>query len=629
MTPPRPRDIPTVPGVYRFRDVHGRVIYVGKATNLRSRLGSYFADPETLHSRTRSLVESAMSVDWVVVGTEVEALTLEFAWIKEFDPRFNVKFRDDKTYPYLAVTVGEEYPRVSVVREVKRKGTRYFGPYAHAWAIRDTLDQVLKVFPIRSCRDGVYRRAKQVGRPCLLGYIGKCSAPCVDRISPADYRVLVNDFCSFMAGQGESFIRDLERSMLAASKSQSYEEAGRLRDRVGALRAVMERNAVVFADGTDADVVAMVEDTLEAGVQIFHVRDGRIRGERGFILEKSEDLTSSGYLGRVLQRIYDDEIDIPREVLISLALESNSVWESWLTQKRGSAVSVRVPQRGDKRALMETAAANAQHTLTLHKLRRSSDITARSKALQELKEALGLADAPLRIECIDISTLQGQDTVASLVVFEDALPKKRDYRSFIIKTVTADDTGAVAEVVARRFKSRDDEIVEAAADDQRRLFAYPPGLLVIDGGQPQVRAAQDALMAAGVTDVPVIGLAKRLEEVWLPDDPDPVILPRTSEALYLLQRVRDEAHRTAIGLHRKRRGKRSTASALDDIAGVGPVRAKALLRHFGSVRALRAASAPELSTVAGIGPVLAATIAAALNDQTQLDTQGGDVNTDG
>ncbi|MCX6423939.1 MAG: excinuclease ABC subunit UvrC [Actinobacteria bacterium] len=629
MTPPRPRDIPTVPGVYRFRDVHGRVIYVGKATNLRSRLGSYFADPETLHSRTRSLVESAMSVDWVVVGTEVEALTLEFAWIKEFDPRFNVKFRDDKTYPYLAVTVGEEYPRVSVVREAKRKGTRYFGPYAHAWAIRDTLDQVLKVFPIRSCRDGVYRRAKQVGRPCLLGYIGKCSAPCVDRISPADYRVLVNDFCSFLAGQGESFIRDLERSMLAASKSQSYEEAGRLRDRVGALRAVMERNAVVFADGTDADVVAMVEDTLEAGVQIFHVRDGRIRGERGFILEKSEDLTSSGYLGRVLQRIYDDEIDIPREVLISLALESNSVWESWLTQKRGSAVSVRVPQRGDKRALMETAAANAQHTLTLHKLRRSSDISARSKALQELKEALGLADAPLRIECIDISTLQGQDTVASLVVFEDALPKKRDYRSFIIKTVTADDTGAVAEVVARRFKSRDDEIVDAPADEQRRLFAYPPGLLVIDGGQPQVRAAQDALMAAGVTDVPVIGLAKRLEEVWLPDDPDPVILPRSSEALYLLQRVRDEAHRTAIGLHRKRRGKRSTASALDDIAGLGPVRAKALLRHFGSVRALRAASSAELSTVAGIGPVLAATIAAALNDQTQLDTQGGVVNTDG
>lgn len=629
MTPPRPRNIPTVPGVYRFRDVHGRVIYVGKATNLRSRLGSYFADPETLHSRTRSLVESAMSVDWVVVGTEVEALTLEFAWIKEFDPRFNVKFRDDKTYPYLAVTVGEEYPRVSVVREAKRKGTRYFGPYAHAWAIRDTLDQVLKVFPIRSCRDGVYRRAKQVGRPCLLGYIGKCSAPCVDRISPADYRVLVNDFCSFMAGQGESFIKDLERSMLAASKSQSYEEAGRLRDRVGALRAVMERNAVVFADGTDADVVAMVEDTLEAGVQIFHVRDGRIRGERGFILEKSEEITSSGYLGRVLQRIYDDEIDIPREVLISVALESNSVWEAWLTQKRGSAVSVRVPQRGDKRALMETAAANAQHTLTLHKLRRSSDISARSKALQELKEALGLADAPLRIECIDISTLQGQDTVASLVVFEDALPKKRDYRSFIIKTVTADDTGAVAEVVARRFKSRDDEIVDASADEQRRLFAYPPGLLVIDGGQPQVRAAQDALMAAGVTDVPVIGLAKRLEEVWLPDDPDPVILPRTSEALYLLQRVRDEAHRTAIGLHRKRRGKRSTASALDDIAGLGPVRAKTLLRHFGSVRALRAASSAELSTVAGIGPVLAATIAAALNDQTQPDTQGGVVNTDG
>ena len=629
MTPPRPRDIPTVPGVYRFRDGHGRVIYVGKAGNLRSRLSSYFADPTTLHPRTASLVESAVSVDWVVVGNEVEALTLEFAWIKEFDPRFNVRFRDDKTYPYLAVTVGEEFPRVSVVREAKRKGTRYFGPYAHAWAIRDTVDEVLKVFPIRSCRDGVYRRAKQVGRPCLLGYIDKCSAPCVDRISIADYRTLVNHFCAFMGGQGESFIRDLERAMHAASESQSYEEAARLRDRVGALRAAMERNAVVFADNTDADVISMVEEQFEAGIQIFHVRDGRIRGERGFVLEKSEELSSSGYLERVLQRIYDDEVDVPREVLVSVPLDANGVWETLLSEKRGSAVSVRVPQRGDKRALMETAAVNAQHTLALHKLRRSSDLTSRSKALQELKEVLGLADVPLRIECIDISTLQGQDTVASLVVFEDGLPKKRDYRSFIIKTVTADDTGAVAEVVTRRFRSVDEEQTELPDDEQKRKFAYPPGLLVIDGGQPQVRAAQDALMAAGVTDVPVIGLAKRLEEVWLPDDPDPLILPRTSEALYLLQRVRDEAHRTAIGLHRKRRGKRSTASALDDIAGLGPIRAKALLRHFGSVRVLRAATVAELCIVAGIGPALAATIAAALHDQDQLSSQNKDVTADG
>ncbi len=554
-------------------------------------------------------------MDWVVVGNEVEALTLEFAWIKEYDPRFNVRFRDDKTYPYLAVTVGEEFPRVSVVREAKRKGTRYFGPYAHAWAIRDTVDEVLKVFPIRSCRDGVYRRAKQVGRPCLLGYIGKCSSPCVEKITPEDYRVLVDNFCTFMAGQGEAFIRDLDRAMQAASQSQNYEEAGRLRDRVGALRAAMERNAVVFADNTDADVISMVEEQLEAGIQIFHVRGGRIRGERGFVLEKSEELSSSGYLERVLQRIYDEEIDIPREVLVSTKLESAGVWESWLSQKRGSAVSVRVPQRGDKRALLETASINAKHTLALHKLRRSSDITSRSKALQELKEVLGLADVPLRIECIDISTLQGQDTVASLVVFEDALPKKREYRSFIIKTVTADDTGAVAEVVTRRFRPGKEEPDPAAVDEAKRRFAYPPGLLVIDGGWPQVRAAQDALMAAGITDVPVIGLAKRLEEIWLPDDRDPVILPRTSEALYLLQRVRDEAHRTAIGLHRVRRAKRATASALDEIAGLGPVRAKTLLRHFGSVRAIRAATPEELSTVGGIGPVLAATIAAALGGQ--------------
>jgi excinuclease ABC subunit C len=418
-----------------------------------------------------------------------------------------------------------------------------------------------------------------------------------------------------MAGQGEAFIRDLDRAMQAASQSQNYEEAGRLRDRVGALRAAMERNAVVFADNTDADVISMVEEQLEAGIQIFHVRGGRIRGERGFVLEKSEELSSSGYLERVLQRIYDEEIDIPREVLVSTKLESAGVWESWLSQKRGSAVSVRVPQRGDKRALLETASINAKHTLALHKLRRSSDITSRSKALQELKEVLGLADVPLRIECIDISTLQGQDTVASLVVFEDALPKKREYRSFIIKTVTADDTGAVAEVVTRRFRPGKEEPDPAAVDEAKRRFAYPPGLLVIDGGWPQVRAAQDALMAAGITDVPVIGLAKRLEEIWLPDDRDPVILPRTSEALYLLQRVRDEAHRTAIGLHRVRRAKRATASALDEIAGLGPVRAKTLLRHFGSVRAIRAATPEELSTVGGIGPVLAATIAAALGGQ--------------
>lgn len=617
--------IPTNPGVYRFRDARGQVIYVGKARNLRSRLTSYFQDPSGMHPRTASMVGTAVDVDWVVVGNEVEALTLEYAWIKEYDPRFNVRFRDDKTYPYLAVTVGDEIPRVSVVREAKRKGTRYFGPYAHAWAIRGTVDELLKVFPIRSCRDGVFRRAQGIGRPCLLGYIDKCSAPCVGRVTPQEHRSLVDDFCTFMAGQSDRFVRDLERKMQSASESQAYEEAGRLRDRIGVLRRALERNAVVFTDSTDADVVAMVEDPLEAAAQVFHVRGGRIRGERGFILEKSEDLPSSGYLERILQRIYVDgvDLDVPREVLVSCDPESGSAWSDWLSGVRGSKVDVRVPQRGDKRSLMDTALLNATQSLAQHKLKRSTDLTTRSKALQELQEALDLPDAPLRIECIDISTLQGQDTVASLVVFEDGLPKKRDYRSFIIRTVTADDTGAVAEVVQRRFARREDHEGStdsrhdvgdvAAVRAERRAFAYAPGLLVIDGGQPQVRAAQDALMAAGVTDVPVIGLAKRLEEVWLPDDPDPVILPRTSEGLYLLQRIRDEAHRSAIGLHRKRRGQRATTSALDGIPGLGPKRAKALVKHFGSAKKVAMATVDELLAVDGIGPALGATIHSSLN----------------
>ncbi len=486
--------------------------------------------------------------------------------------------------------MGEEYPRAAVVREAKRRGTRYFGPYAHAWAIRDTLDQLVRVFPIRTCRDGVFARARQVGRPCLLGYIDKCSAPCVGRIEPEDYRVLVEDFCDFMSGQAEPFIKSVERQMLEASARQEYEEAARLRDRRGALTRALERNAVVFDDSTDADVIGVAEDDLQMGVQVFHVRGGRIRGERGFVLEKGEDLTTSGYLERVLQRLYaqPDVARPAREVLLSADLDEPRPWAQWLGDLRGAKVTIRTPQRGDKRALMATAVANAENTLRQHTARRSADLTTRSQALRELQDALALPEPPLRIECIDISTLQGQDTVASLVVFEDGLPRKRDYRSFIIRTPGADDLASMNEVVTRRFQSKPpedgvDDAAEAVVARERR-FAYPPALLVVDGGAPQVRAAQDALMSVGLTDLPVIGLAKRLEEVWVPDDPDPVILPRTSEALYLLQRVRDEAHRTAIAFHRKRRGARQTRSALDGIPGLGPAKAKALLRHFGSVQ---------------------------------------------
>jgi len=619
---PAPGTIPTAPGVYRFRDDHGRVVYVGKARSLRSRLNSYFADFAALHPRTQSMLTAASSVDWVVVANEVEALALEFTWIKEHDPRFNVKYRDDKSYPYLAVTVGEEFPRAAVVREPRRKGTRYFGPYAHAWAIRETLDELAKVFGVRTCRDGVFKRAGQLGRPCLLGYIDKCAAPCVGRVDEAQYRERVDDMCRFLAGNTQSFIKSMEASMKSAADRQDYEEAARWRDRLGALTRAMERNAVVLGDGTDADVVALHDDALELGVQVFHVRSGRLIGERSFIVEKAEDLPIGGYVERVLQRLYAGregvEIDSarpPREILVSEPPADGDAMESWLQERRGGPVDIRVPKRGDKRVLMDTAKTNAGEALMRHRMKRSSDLTARSEALAEIRDYLELTDAPLRIECIDVSTLQGTDTVASLVVFEDGLPRKKDYRTFIIRTEGADDLASVREVVERRFARVDanGEADDGAPDEGRPSpFAYPPGLLVIDGGAPQVAAAQQALTESGMGDVPVIGLAKRLEEVWTPESADPVILPRTSEALYLLQRVRDEAHRTAIAFHRKRRSNRQRRSALDGIAGLGEVKAKALLKRFGSVNAIREASLDDLQKVPGIGPTLAATVHNAL-----------------
>lgn len=627
---PASGSIPTDPGVYRFRDSQGRVIYVGKARSLRSRLNSYFADFTALHPRTQSMLTTASSVDWVVVANEVEALALEFTWIKEYDPRFNVKYRDDKSYPYLAVTVGETFPRASVVREPRRKGTRYFGPFAHAWAIRETLDEISKVFGVRTCRDGVFRRAAQMDRPCLLGYIDKCSAPCVGRIQEEEYRQRVDDMCRFLGGQTKPFIKALRDSMHSAAERQEYEEAARVRDRLGALQRAMERNAVVLGDGTDADVIGVHDDALELGVQIFYVRDGRIVGERSLIVEKAEDLPLGGYVERVVQQLYAGrdrdgvEIDSARpapEILVSARPTDVQALTEWLELRRGGVVELRVPQRGDKRALMETASKNAADALARHRLRRSSDLTARSEALAQLQEYLDLAEAPLRIECIDVSTLQGSDTVASLVVFEDGLPRKSEYRTFAIRTPEADDLKSVAEVVERRFAPKEESDTASADTPERKTFSYPPGLLVIDGGAPQVAAAQQALMAVGAADVPVVGLAKRLEEVWTPDSPDPVILPRTSEALYLLQRVRDEAHRTAIAFHRKRRAARTRRSALDDIPGLGPARAKALLKRFGSVKAIRQADPSELLEVEGIGPRLAETIANALasgEGQTQV-----------
>jgi len=621
---PATGSIPDSPGVYRFRDLHGRVVYVGKAKSLRARLNSYFQDVAHLHPRTQTMVTTAASVEWTVVETEVEALQLEYSWIKEYDPRFNVRYRDDKSYPSLAVTLNEEYPRLTVMRGPKKRGVRYFGPYAHAWAIRETLDLLLRVFPARTCSAGVFKRAGQVGRPCLLGYIGKCSAPCVGRVSAEEHRRIVEDFCDFMAGQTATYLRRLEKQMQAAAAEQEYERAARLRDDVRALERAMEKNAVVFGDGTDADVVALAEDPLEAAVQVFYVRGGRVRGQRGFVVDKVEDVDTGGLVEHFLQQAYGDEGEaVPREVLVpALPPESDAV-TAWLAQRRGARVDLRVPQRGDKRALMETVARNAAQSLALHKTKRASDLTTRSIALQQVQDALGLDQAPLRIECYDVSNLQGSEVVASMVVFEDGLARKSEYRRFTIRGVEGqDDVRSIEEVITRRFRryleerARTGELEPAGAVDPEtgrpRKFAYAPNLVVVDGGPPQVAAARRALDALGIEDVALCGLAKRLEEVWLPGEEDPVIMARTSEGLYLLQRVRDEAHRFAIAFHRQRRSKSMTVSALDGISGLGETRRKALVRHFGSLKRLRAAEPAEIALVPGIGARTAAAVASAL-----------------
>jgi excinuclease ABC subunit C len=619
---PAPGTIPDAPGVYRFWDPAGRVIYVGKAKSLRSRLNSYFADPWTLHPRTHQMVTSAGSVDWVTVGTEVEALQLEYAWIKEYDPRFNVRYRDDKSYPYLAVTLDEEYPRLQVMRGAKRKGVRYFGPYSHAWAIRETLDLLLRVFPARTCSAGVFKRSGQIGRPCLLGYIGKCSAPCVGRVDAAEHRRIVDEFCDFMAGRTDTMERRLQREMRAAADALEFERAARLRDDLAALRRAMEKQAVVLGDGTDADVVAFAEDPLEAAVQVFHVRGGRVRGQRGWVVEKTEELTTGDLVHHFCTQVYGAETgdgDIPRELLVPALPPDAEALAEWLSEHRGARVQIRVPQRGDKRALMETVARNAGEALAQHKLRRAADLTSRSRALEEIAEALGLEQAPLRIECYDVSQIQGTDVVASMVVFEDGLARKSEYRRFAVRGAT-DDLSALGEVLRRRFARYLESVADQDPDrpgidpqtGRPRKFAYPPQLVVVDGGAPQVNAAAEVLAELGITDVALCGLAKRLEEVWLPAEDFPVILPRTAEGLYLLQRIRDEAHRFAITFHRQRRSKRMTVSALDSVPGLGEARRKALLARFGSVKRLAAAGVAEIATVPGIGRRTAEAIVAAL-----------------
>ncbi|MDO5048297.1 MAG: excinuclease ABC subunit UvrC [Actinomycetaceae bacterium] len=648
---PKTSEIPTEPGVYRFRDEQGRVIYVGKAKNLRNRLTSYFQDPANLHPRTQNMVFSAASVQWTVVANEVEALTLEYSWIKQYDPRFNVMYRDDKSYPYLAVSMNEEIPRMQIMRGARKKGVRYFGPYSQVWAIRDTVDQLQKVFPIRTCSAGVLRRAQLQGRPCLLGYIERCSAPCVGNISVQDHYDLADQLCQFMAGKTGPYTRELRAQMKEAAAKLDFEKAAKLRDSLAAIDKVLEQNAVVLGDGTDADVFAQVVDELEAAVQVFHVRGGRIRGVRGWVVDRPGDATEADLMQKILQQVYAEaaEVDhtvrereqavsvddvvhaptsaIPREVLVSTLPSNVRAVRQWLEQLRGAKVDLRIPQRGEKRALMETVTNNAEHALSLHKTRRAGDLTQRSQALEELAEYLDLPAAPLRVECYDVSHTMGTNQVASMVVFEDGAPRKSDYRHFTIRGEdgegATDDTAAMREVLTRRFKrllaeeagreGYDEDGIALASGPvdpntgRPRRFSYRPDLVVVDGGLPQVNAAADTLQDLGV-DIPVIGLAKRLEEIWIPEDHFPVIMPRTSPGLYLLQHLRDESHRFAISHHRKKRGKSMTRSVLDDIPGLGPARQHALLKEFKSVKKIKAATAEELTVVEGVGPALAQAI---------------------
>lgn len=665
---PAPGTIPTDPGVYKFRDENRRVVYVGKAKNLRARLSNYFQDITQLHPRTRQMVQTANSVEWTVVASEVEALQLEYTWIKRFDPRFNVMYRDDKTYPMLAVSVGEQIPRVFFYRGPRKRGVRYFGPYSHAWAVRETMELLLRVFPMRSCSAGVYRRHERLGRPCLLGYIGKCDAPCIGRVSTEEHRETVNGLVSFMRGRTNEVVKRLTAEMEQASEDLEFERAARLRDDLGAIDKLMEQQTVVLGDGTAADLIAFADDELEAAVQIFHVRDGRIRGQRGWVVEKLTGLPE--LIENFLVQFYSDAAEreqleaaedaklidrrgvdqqartsaeepsntsthtvIPRQIMVHTEPQDRDQVATVLAELRGGPVDVRVPQRGDKKALMDTVYRNATDALKQHKLKRDGDLTARSAALQDLQSALFLDTAPLRIECIDISHIQGTDVVASLVVFEDGLPRKASYRRYRIKEAAgdghSDDVASIAEVTRRRFKRHqedklhvpdeeleattfaDEDVTEESADGKK--FAYPPQLFVVDGGLPQVNAAQKVFDELGVVDVALIGLAKRLEEIWVPGDDEPIILPRGSEALYLLQHIRDEAHRFAISYHRQQRSKRMRSSALDAVPGLGPARRADLVKHFGSVKKLKQASIEEITEVKGFGPALAENIYSALH----------------
>ncbi len=592
--------IPTTPGSYQFKDADGRVIYVGKAKSLRSRLSNYFQDPRNLHNRTRQMVETAESVEWIQVANEVEALMLEYSLIQRYKPRFNVRYTDDKSYPFLCLTTIDEWPRAMVMRGRRKKGNRYFGPYGHAYAIRETLDLLLRTFPIRTCTDGKYGRHEKLGKPCLLFHIEKCAGPCVGEITKVDYDGLIRELISFLEGDTDEVISRLETQMQEASTGLEFELAAHLRDRLTAVRKAVEKQQMVFARNEDVDVIGVFEDELESAVQVFYVRKGRVMGRRGFVVDKAEDLDRPELVSRVLERLYfdDNPVGWPKEVLVPELPHDPALYEEWLTEVRGSKVTIRVPQRGDKRALHETVTQNAEESFKRHRLKRSADHNSRARALNELQQYLDLPAAPLRIECYDMSHIQGTDYVGSMVVVEDGLPKKSDYRRFKIKTVEGnDDFAAMEEVLTRRFTAYLEER-SVPVEEREGRFSYPPQLLVVDGGKGQLSSAVRVLDELGLSEeIPVVSLAKQFEEVFVPSRSESIRLPRQSEALYLLQRIRDESHRFAITYHRSLRDKRMTKSALDGIDGLGPARKKRLTKELGGVNAVKNADLATLKNL--------------------------------
>jgi excinuclease ABC subunit C len=600
VTKPPTGTIPETPGSYQFRDANGKVIYVGKAANLRQRLSNYFQDPRILHTRTAAMVAAAETVEWIEVRNEIEALMLEFNLIKEHRPRFNIRLRDDKSYPFLALTLDEQWPRAVVMRGRKRKGTKYFGPYPHAYAIRETLDLLLRTFPVRTCAPSKFKEHERLGRPCLLFHIEKCSGPCVNEVAADDYQVFVRGLTDVLNGDADGITKDLEVAMREASSALDFEKAARLRDRLAAVKRATEKQQVVGDNNDSIDVIGIFDDDLEASVQVFYVRHGRVVGRRGFMVDKVEDLQPGQFLNRILENLYGDEpaMGYPKSVLVPYLPDDMDTYTEWLCGMRGNAVDIRIPQRGDKRSLHETVTMNAREEFTRQRMKRASDHNARSKALSEIQDLLRLPEAPLRIECYDMAHLHGTDYVGSMVVLEDGLPAKREYRRFKIKTVEGnDDYAAMKEVLTRRLSAYIEERDEPTGDKPGR-FAYPPQLLLVDGGKGQLSVAIEVVKELGLEDeIPVASLAKKFEEVFIPGQSHPVNVPRGSEALYMLQRIRDEAHRFANSFHRELRDKRMKESVLDGIAGLGESRRQRLLKELGTLKAVKEAPLEQLQAL--------------------------------